>query len=103
MPGETLDLDEVYERVLVESARKRRLFTMGKAGILWKLDRSREISGCKETIFQNVFTASIRKPASSPTARTSSSRIGKWVQACPSTEGGKNWQAMSYIPGADAI
>ena len=27
----------------------------------------------------------------------------KWVQACPSTEGGHNWQAMSYHPGAGLL
>ena len=26
-------------------------------------------------------------------------KIGQWIQACPSTEGGHNWQAMSYHPG----
>ena len=26
-------------------------------------------------------------------------QIGQWLQACPSTEGGHNWQAMSYHPG----
>ena len=25
-------------------------------------------------------------------------RPEKWVQSCPSTEGGHNWQAMSYHP-----
>ncbi len=26
-----------------------------------------------------------------------------WVQACPSTEGGHNWQAMSYHPGTNEL
>jgi alcohol dehydrogenase (cytochrome c) len=30
-------------------------------------------------------------------------RIGMWVQSCPSTEGGKNWQAMSYNPEAGVV
>ena len=37
--GETLDMDEVYERVLVDVGDRKTLFTIGKAGILWKLDR----------------------------------------------------------------
>ena len=42
-------------------------------------------------------TASIRRPASRATAPTSSKRkVGEWVHGCPSTEGGHNWQAMSY-------
>ncbi|MBN1236984.1 MAG: PQQ-binding-like beta-propeller repeat protein, partial [Gammaproteobacteria bacterium] len=30
-------------------------------------------------------------------------RIGDWIQACPSTAGGHNWQAMSYHPGARRV
>ena len=30
-------------------------------------------------------------------------KIGKWMQACPSTEGGHNWQAMSYHPGTNQL
>ncbi len=39
MPGESLDLDEVFERVLVDIGADKALFTIGKAGVLWKLDR----------------------------------------------------------------
>ena len=39
VPGETLDLDEVYERVLVDVAGRPVVFSIGKHGILWKLDR----------------------------------------------------------------
>ena len=30
-------------------------------------------------------------------------KIGAWVQSCPSTAGGKNWQAMSYNPEAGVV
>ena len=39
-PGESLDLDEVFERVLIDHGAQKTLMTIGKAGILWKLDRS---------------------------------------------------------------
>ena len=39
-PGESLDLDEVYERVLVDVGSRKFVFTIGKPGILWKLDRA---------------------------------------------------------------
>ena len=49
-------MDEVYERVLVDIGDRKVLFTIGKAGILWKLDRKTgEFIGAKETIFQNIF------------------------------------------------
>ncbi len=54
--GETLDLDEVFERVLVDSDGQKLVFTIGKPGILWKLDRvTGKYLERKETIFQNVF------------------------------------------------
>ena len=56
MPGESLDLDEVFERVLVDVGADKTLFTIGKAGVLWKLDRrTGKYLGHKETVFQNVF------------------------------------------------
>ena len=55
-PGESLDLDEVFERVLVDIGDQKVVFTIGKAGILWKLDRKTgKYLGYKETVFQNVF------------------------------------------------
>ena len=38
-PGESLDLDEVFERVLVDDGGQKLVFSAGKDGILWKLDR----------------------------------------------------------------
>jgi alcohol dehydrogenase (cytochrome c) len=105
VPGETLDLDEVFERVLVDIDNRKVLFTIGKPGILWKLDRrTGEFLGHKETIFQNVFSQ-IDPKTGRVTYRSDivEHRLGEWVQACPSTEGGHNWQAMSYNPGAGLV
>ena len=100
VPGESLDLDEVFERVLVDNGDQKLVFTIGKAGILWKLDRKTgRFLAHKETVFQNIF-ASIDPRTGEPSYRSDilEQQIGKWVQACPSTEGGHNWQAMSYHP-----
>ena len=105
VPGESLDLDEVFERVLVDSGGQKLIFTIGKAGVLWKLDRqTHKFLGFKETIFQNVFSR-IDPKTGEPTYRSDilEQKIGKWIQACPSTEGGHNWQAMSYHPGTDQL
>ena len=105
VPGESLDLDEVYERVLVDDGGQKMLFTIGKAGILWKLDRETgKYLGHHETVFQNVFdqidpkTGQVRYRNDILEQRT-----GVWVPACPSTEGGHNWQAMSYHPGTNQL
>jgi PQQ-dependent dehydrogenase (methanol/ethanol family) len=99
-PGESLDLDEVFERVLVDIGDQKVVFTIGKPGILWKLDRrTGAFLGHKETVFQNVFE-SIDPKTGVPQYRGDilEQQTGQWVQSCPSTEGGHNWQAMSYHP-----
>jgi alcohol dehydrogenase (cytochrome c) len=101
-PGETLDLDEVFERVLVDDQGQNLVFSAGKTGILWKLDRKMgKYLGHKEMVFQNVYD-SINPTTGEPHYRNDivEQRIGEGVLGCPSTEGGKNWPAMSYYqPG----
>jgi alcohol dehydrogenase (cytochrome c) len=104
-PGEALDLDEVFERVIVDLDGQRLLFTIGKPGILWKLDRETgRYLGHAETIFQNIFE-SIDAVTGKPTYRGDilEAGIGEWVPACPSTAGGHNWQATSYHPGSTSL
>jgi alcohol dehydrogenase (cytochrome c) len=104
-PGESLDLDEVFERVLVDIGDQKVVFSAGKAGILWKLDRrTGQYLGHKETVFQNVWER-IDPKTGVPKYRNDivEMPVGLWVSSCPSTEGGKNWQAMSYNPGAGVL
>jgi PQQ-dependent dehydrogenase (methanol/ethanol family) len=104
-PGESLDLDEVFERVLVDSGGQKFVFTVGKPGILWKLDRKTgKYLGHKETVFQNVFD-SFDPKTGEPHYRNDivEQRLGEWIDSCPSTEGGHNWPAMSYHPGTNRL
>ncbi len=104
-PGESLDLDEVFERVIVDLDGERSLYTIGKPGILWKLNReSGAYLSHTETIFQNVF-AQIDPETGRPTYRQDiiDNRQGEWASACPSTEGGHNWQAMSFYEPLGAL
>jgi alcohol dehydrogenase (cytochrome c) len=97
-PGEALDLDVVFERVLVDAGDDKWVFTAGKDGVLWKHDRqSGTYIGHAETIFQNVW-ASFDRETGRPRYREDiiDHRIGEWIDGCPSTEGGHNWQAMSF-------
>ena len=97
-PGETLDLDEVFERVLVDDNGQKYVFSAGKDGILWKLDRKTgKYVGHKETVFQNVYD-SIDPKTGEPHFRNDivENQVGEWVQDCPTSEGGHNWHAMSY-------
>ena len=105
VPGESLDLDEVFERILIDRNGQRLVFSMGKHGILWKLDRETgEFLAHKESIYQNVFdyidpqTGVVRYRED-----IASARVGDWVSVCPSTAGGHNWQSMSYSPEVNAL
>src|SRR5579872_4487985 len=104
-PGETLDLDEVFERVLVDDQGQSFVFSAGKTGILWKLDRKTgKYLGHKEMVFQNVYD-SFNPATGEPHYRNDivEQRIGEGVLGCPSTEGGKNWPAMSYYPPGNRL
>ena len=104
-PGETLDLDIVYERVLVDADDEKWLFTIGKDGILWKLDRrTGAFVDLRETVHQDIF-GSIDKTTGELTYREDLQNIaiGERVFACPSLLGGHNWQASAYHPGAGAL
>jgi alcohol dehydrogenase (cytochrome c) len=97
-PGEALDLDVVFERVLVDSGADKWVLSAGKDGVLWKHDRrTGEYLGHTETLFQNVW-ASFDRETGTPVYRPDilEHKVGAWIDGCPSTEGGKNWQAMSF-------
>jgi len=100
VPGEALDLDEVFERVLVDRDGRRLVFSIGKHGILWKNDRvTGEFLGFANTTFQNAFT-SIDPETGAITYRDDiiNAQVGEWTPACPSSAGGKDWHSMSYHP-----
>jgi len=97
-PGEALDLDVVFERVLVDAGDDKWVFTVGKDGVLWKHDRREgTYLGHVETIFQNVWE-SFDRETGRPRYRQDilEHKVGEWVDGCPSTEGGHNWQATSF-------
>jgi alcohol dehydrogenase (cytochrome c) len=104
-PGESLDLDEVFERVLVDDGGQKLVFSAGKAGVLWKNDRATgKYLGHKETVFQNIYD-SFDPKTGEPHYRNDivENEIGTWVQSCPTSEGGHNWHAMSYHPGTNQL
>ncbi|MCC6342378.1 MAG: PQQ-binding-like beta-propeller repeat protein [Bryobacterales bacterium] len=100
VPQETFDLDEVFERVLVDVDGRKLVFSIGKAGILWKLDRvTGQYLDLVETVHQNAFSH-VDRATGKLTYRADilEQKFGEWLFVCPSTEGGHNWQPMSYHP-----
>jgi alcohol dehydrogenase (cytochrome c) len=104
-PGESLDLDEVFERVLIDHGAQKTLMTIGKPGILWKLDRATgKFLDAKQTIFQNVFST-LDPSTGVVTYRQDilDQKIGEWLSSCPGPEGGHDWQATSYNAPTDLL
>jgi len=98
VPAEALDLDEVFERVLVDRGDDKFVFSIGKHGILWKNDRvTGEFLGFTETVFQNTFT-NIDPDTGVVTYREDiqNAQLDEWTPACPSSAGGKDWHSMTY-------
>src|SRR5258708_299315 len=85
--GESLDLDEVYERVLVDIDGRKVSFNIGKVGILWKLDRQTgQFIDAKETVYQNVFVWKDKsKGVLGYRPDILEQKTGYWVPACPGT------------------
>jgi len=104
-PDENLDLDEVYEKVLIDHGQQKSLLTTGKKGILWKYDRvTGKFLDYVPAVFQNVFT-SIDRVTGRGTYRPDilTAKPGDTRPSCPSPAGGKNWPASSYDPQNDLI
>ena len=100
VPAEALDLDEVFERVLIDRGDDKLVFSIGKHGILWKHNRETgQFVSHLETIFQNAFT-DIDASTGAVTYRDdiATAQVDQWVSVCPSTAGGKDWHSMSYHP-----
>jgi alcohol dehydrogenase (cytochrome c) len=104
-PDENLDLDEVFEKVLVDQGSQKTLLSAGKKGILWKLDRATgKFLDYVPAVFQNVFV-NIDRTTGRGTYRPDilTSKPGDTRASCPSPAGGKNWPASSYDPQNDLI
>ncbi len=98
IPGETIDMEVGFERVLVDKGDKRWVFTVGKDGLLWRLDRrTGAFDGVVETLPQDVFE-SVNKVTGAVQYRADivAAGIGDPIKTCPGIYGGHNWQSMAY-------
>lgn len=103
--GETLDMETGFERVLIDVDDAAYVFTVGKDGILWRLDRrSGRFAGLAETLPQNLYESIDRRRGKLVLRRDiRAARIGDTISVCPGIYGGHNWQASAYAPEASAL
>ena len=103
IPGETHDLDETFERILVDINGHQSVFSMGKLGILWELDRrSGKFLSVHDLRYQNLVDVDMRtgkvtyRPNKIP-------QPGVEIEFCPSSSGFKSLRAMAYHPDTQAF
>jgi alcohol dehydrogenase (cytochrome c) len=103
LPGESHDMDEVFENVLVDIGGRKSLFKMGKLGILWQLDRETGAFiratdiGYQTLVDVDPHSGKVTyRPGKVP-------QLGTEVDWCPSTAGFKSWRAMAYSPQTNAM
>ena len=105
VPGESLDLDEAYERVLVDIGDGPVVLSIGKNGILWKLDRrDGTFLDLRETVYQDIFEEVDRQEGWVRYREDiRNMQFGEWLSVCPSTAGGHNWHSTAYYPPAQLL
>ncbi len=103
IPGETHDMDEVFESVLIDRGGRRSLYKMGKLGILWQLDRTDgKFIAAHDLGYQTLVEVdtvngkAVYKHDTLP-------QPGIEFTFCPDIQGVRGWQAMSYDPGTGAL
>lgn len=103
LPAETHDLDEAFERILVDVDGRPSVFSMGKVGVLWQLDRQTGAfikaidPGYQTVIDVDRKTGRVTyRPGMVPA-------LGAPVYSCPGQGGFKNLYAMGYHPATHAL
>ena len=102
IPGETQDMDEVFESILIDVGGRPSLFKMGKLGILWQLDRKTgAFVRATDLGYQNILDVDqlgkvTYRPGMIP-------KLGEQISFCPSTAGFKSWRAMAFNPQTNAL
>jgi alcohol dehydrogenase (cytochrome c) len=108
LPTDSLDLDYVYERMLIDlpvnGDMRQQVVTTGKIGIIESLDRKTgEFLWSKETVPQNVVLSIDPKTGAKEINPEVIPVIGETTFNCPADPGGRAWQATSYSPRTEAL
>jgi alcohol dehydrogenase (cytochrome c) len=103
MADDTLDLDYVYERMLVDlqvnGQTRKAVVTTGKLGIIEVIDRTNgEWLWYKETVPQNVVASIDPKTGEKTLNPQALPHLGRTTVNCPADPGGRGWPATAYNP-----
>lgn len=98
VPGESHDLDEGFESVLIDRDGRRSIFKMGKLGILWEIDRlTGQFVAAHDLGYQNLVD--VDTTTGRVSYRTGMiQEEGVEVEFCPGMFGIRNWPSTAYHP-----
>ena len=98
IPGDSHDMDETFERILIDYDGKQSVFSMGKLAILWELDRTTgAFTNAVDLGYQNIVD--VDTTTGVVTYRENMiSDVGEQLYFCPSTGGFKSLQGDGLSP-----
>ena len=97
IPGETIDMEVGFERILADIDGIPTLLTVGKDGILWKLNRQTgDYIDLLDTMDQTIFEVDRKAGTLAYRSDIADAQIGDTYTACPGIYGGHNWQSGTY-------
>ena len=103
LPAETHDMDEVFERIVIEVDGQPSVFSMGKIGVLWQLDLATgQFQAAHDLGYQTLVDVDPSTGAISY-REGALKDLGEDIFWCPSTSGFKSWRAMAYHPETEAL
>lgn len=109
LPADSLDLDEVYERQLidmeVDGEERQLMVTTGKIGIVEAIDRTdgTHVWASDPTVPQNVVQSIDPETGERTINPDVIPRIGETTFNCPADPGGRAWPATAYSPRTQAL
>ena len=98
LPGESHDIDETFERILVDVHGRPSVFTMGKLGIPWQLDREADrYINATDLGYPNIVDID---PATGrmPFPPGMMPVLDELLEFCPSHSGLKSWAGHGLLP-----
>ena len=103
IPGDSHDMDETFERILIDVDGRPSVYSMGKLGILWQLDRvTGDYINATDLGYQNLVDLN-RETGELVYRDGAVVDVGEELFFCPSTGGFKSLRAMAYHPDTGAL
>ena len=103
VPGETHDLDDVFESVLIDHRGRQSLFKMGKLGILWELDRKTGAFVAAHDLGYQTLVDVDPETGEATYRPEMIPKPGEELEFCPDFQGIRNWRASAYHPGTGLL